>query len=258
VVANCGVGGMTASDCQTYRESQCEQGAIVMPFPGSGSALQRTYTSGNVKACIDALNSAFTPDSSGVNTISFSQLFGSGNLVDTCEAVFVGSAGNGATCTTKYDCTASGETCAPVLGESMGQCATPTTKMLGDACADPGDTCSSGTYCQSTAGGLPKCVAALATGTACDSTDQCAATDHCAGSVCTALSGPGGACGSNADCDPNQDPLCDLYAGGECEKGLILGGGSYDCKGFLFGIGVSDGGTSTPTPEAGADAPSGD
>lgn len=243
------------TECETYRQSECESGSIIVQFPGSSSALSRTYTSANVTACLNALNTAFAPASSGVNLVSYDQLFGTGNLIDTCEAVFVGTAANGAACNTDYDCTTSGDVCAPVLGQTQGQCATPTSKMLGDACANPGDECASGSYCAPSASSLPKCVAAVTVGQSCDATTvgECGASGQCAGGVCAALSELNGACGSNTDCDSGL--FCDLYGGGKCEKALNLGSGSPDCSGFLLGTGTSDGGE---TGGGDSGAPTGD
>lgn len=249
VLPNCETASSSlTSECATYRQSECMSGSIIVPFPGSGSALHRTYTSANVKACLTALGAAFTPASSGVNLVSYDQLFGKGNLIDTCEAVFAGTAANGATCTTNYDCTTAGDICAPVLGQTSGQCATPTAKMLGDACADPGDQCASGTYCAGSASTLPKCAAAKTVGQSCATSDECGGAAQCVGGACAALSELNGACASNTDCA--ADLFCDLYGGGKCEKTLDLGSASPDCSGFLLGMGASDGGTS-PTGDAG-------
>jgi hypothetical protein len=271
VLPNCETASSSlTSECQTYRQSQCLIGSIIVPFPGSDSALSRTYTEGNVKPCLDALNNAFGPASSGVNLVSYDQLFGSGNIIGICEAVFQGSAANGANCNTTYDCVTKGDICAPVLGQSSGQCATPTPKMLGDACADPGDQCATGTYCALSSSSLPKCVAALSVGQNCTTSDECGGAGQCSGGVCTALSQLNAPCASNTDCASGL--FCDLYAGGKCEKTLNLGSGSPDCSGFLFGTGASDGGgvtvsdSGTTTGDSGAstgdsatatDAPSG-
>ncbi len=255
VLPNCETASSALTmQCQTYRQSECENGSIIVQFPGSGSALTRTYTSSKVTACLTALNNAFAPSSAGVNLVSYDQLFGAGALIDTCEGVFVGTAANGAACNTNYDCTTAGDSCAPVLGQTQGQCATPTSKMLGDACADPGDECASGTYCAPSASSLPKCVAAENVGQSCTATTagECGATGQCSGGVCAALSELNGACGSNTDCAAGL--FCDLYGGGKCEKALNLGSGSPDCNGFLLGMGTSDGGT-TPGDSGG---PTGD
>lgn len=228
---NCGT---DESSCETYRTKVCTEGTIIVPLQPSDT-LSRAYTSGNVQKCIDALNNAF-----GNNNvqIKYDDLFKSGGLVDTCEAVFQGNVGNGSGCTTDYDCTQMGEVCASVPGQTPA-CATPTTKQLGSACADPGDTCASGNYC-SNASGSPKCVASETNGGPCKSNDECVSGLHCVSGACSALAMSGEACASNSDCDPTA-PFCDPDVN-KCAVGLGFLNGSFDCNGFLLGQGLPDAG----------------
>jgi hypothetical protein len=230
---NCGV---DASMCETYRASQCNSGVIVLKLTPSDT-LSRQYSSDKAQGCINALNSAFGGGQNSVE-IKYDDLFKSGGIIDTCEAVFAGNVGNGSACTTNYDCTQSGEVCASVPGQQAA-CATPTMKAQGSACADPGDTCAAGNYC-SNASGSPKCVASGTTGGPCMANDQCVATDHCVGGACAALSISGEPCTSNADCDPTA-PFCDPDVD-KCAVALGFLNGSFDCNGFLLGQGLPDGG----------------
>ena len=257
VFGDCSVASESSANCEMFRTSECLKGAFVVPFPGSDSAVKnRTYTSANVPACLDALNTVFS-NSSGAVEISFTDLFGAdgtSGLVGACEAVFAGSAGHGAGCTTTYDCTTTGDVCAPVIGQAQGQCATVTTKHLNDACADPGDQCASGTYCATSSTGVPKCQPIVAMGSACTTGDQCGGTGRCTGGVCGPRSMAGQSCATDADCDPTSAPFCDVYrlGGAVCAKGLVFAGGSADCQGYLFGQGLSDGGATAS--DAGSDA----
>lgn len=249
VWAACSVSDGTTTSCESFRQSECLKGSIVVPFPGSASALSRTYTSGNVQACLDALNgsSAFGNTGAAVS-LTYSELFGAGGLVSVCEQVFVGSAAHGAACNTNYDCTASGDICAPVIGQTAGQCSTPTPKKLGDVCADPGDQCATGSYCAVPTSGLPKCTAIQAVGQSCTTSDECGSSARCAGGTCAALGGTSAPCASNDDCDPAIAPFCDVYrpGGAVCAKGLGFTNASPDCEGFLLGKGLTSG-----TPDAG-------
>jgi hypothetical protein len=265
---NCSASKSQQQECLSFRASECAKGSIIVPFPGSTSAMSRAFTSGNVQPCIDAINNAFGPNnasSNGIQSISYSQLFGMGNLVDICEAVFAGSAGDGKQCTTNYDCTQMGETCAQdPLGTDL-VCATPTPKPVGMRCADPGDQCTNG-YCQTPSSGAPTCVALLANGTTCTADGQCTSSSHCSGGVCAALAEINEPCGSNADCDSSASLFCDAYhAGGPvCVKSLVFDNGQDDCQGYLLGMGTAspaDGGT-PPTVDAApesstSDAPTG-
>jgi hypothetical protein len=249
-VVNCSLSGSvdtTLSDCESFRQSECEKGSIVVPFPGSDSATSRTYTSANVQPCIDAINNALNSSgamSNGVAVLTYDQLFGMGNLVDTCEQVFLGSAATGATCKSDFDCTNTGDICAPdPLGQTGPTCATPRPTSIGNMCRDTGDTCTNG-FCSSKA----VCVALLADGQTCTADGQCQASSHCIGGTCAARGGSGAACASNNDCDPTIPLFCDVYrpGGAVCAKTLLLGSGAPDCSGFLLGQGlVLDGGSSS-------------
>jgi hypothetical protein len=228
---NCGV---DETQCETWRARQCNSGTIIVPLTPSDT-LSRQYNPDKAKACIDALNGAF--GNSNVQ-IKYGDLFNKGGLVDTCEAVFAGNVGNGSACTTDYDCTQMGEVCASVPGQQAA-CATPTMKALGSACADPGDTCATGTYC-SNASGSDKCVAAETNGGPCQSNDECVTGFHCVNKACTAQALSGGACATNSDCDPSAQ-FCDPDVD-KCTVGLGFLNGSFDCNGFLLGQNLPDGG----------------
>ena len=227
--------GSDESQCETYRTKVCTQGTIIVPLTPTDT-LSRQYDSSKAQACIDALNGAF--GNSNVQ-IKYDDLFKTGGLVDTCEAVFTGNVGNGSACTTNYDCTQAGEVCASVPGQQAA-CATPTMKALGSACADPGDTCATGNYC-SNASGSDKCVAAETNGGPCKANDECVTGFHCVGGACAAVEGSGGACATNADCDPTMAPFCDPDVD-KCAVGLGFLNGSFDCTGFLLGQNLPDGG----------------
>jgi hypothetical protein len=229
------------TQCETYRTSVCQQDAA------SAQASGRTYNSDNAKACIDALNGAF---GNGASKVTYQQLYGSGSITDKCERVFVGNAGNGGACQTNYDCTDSSEICAPVPGMTGSQCAKPTQKNLGDACADPGDQCADGSYCSTQGGGIPKCVASAADGAPCPSGVQCVSSDFCNGGICAAKSGPGGPCTQDSDCN-SQAPYCDPYAGHICTIGLTFATGAPDCKGYFLGAGTAGADAGTGGSDAG-------
>jgi hypothetical protein len=252
---NCGV---DPTQCETWRTSQCNRGIVIVPLTPPSDTLSRTYTPDKAKASVDALNGAF-----GNAQIKYQPDLQ--KLIDTCEAVFAGNAGNGATCTSNYDCTQNGEICASVPGQAQAACATPTMKQQGSVCADPGDQCATGNYC-SNASGTPKCVAAGTSGGPCMANDQCAGnTLHCANNACAARVMAGGSCSSNDDCDPSA-PYCDPDVD-KCAVGLGFLNGSFDCNGFLLGqnlpdggptVGDSGGGNDGGTMEAATgDAPSG-
>ena len=232
---NCSI-AVDQMQCVTYRTSECMQGHIILSNLPSSDTTSRTYTPDNAKACIDALNGAF----SNVQ-IKYDDLFKSGGLIDTCEHVFVGNAGDGSGCHTDYDCTVNGEVCAPIVGESTGACAKPTPKMLNEACADPGDECAPSTYCAVPSGGsLPKCIASADTNQSCSTSDECVAADYCApNQKCQPRVQSGGACLTNDDCQTGL--FCDPDVL-QCKGSFGFVSGSPDCNGFLLGQNLPDAG----------------
>ena len=239
-ISNCSLPGSTASTCVAFRTSECEKGSIVMPGAAFGN---RTLTSGNVQACLDAINAAF--DTANVTVLSYATLYGAdgnGGLVATCEQVFVGAVATGSTCTSSYDCATSTDICAadPQNPTASSQCAVPRPQAIAGMCRDIGDTCTGG-YCSSKS----LCVALLPDGATCTA-GQCLASSRCAAGICAARGAAGDACASNDDCDPTVPLLCDVYrtGGSVCAKAVDLVNGSKDCTGYLQGEGLGEvGGT---------------
>ena len=138
-LSNCSLSGSSvSSSCITFRTSECTKGNIVMPSAPFGN---RTLTSGNVQACLDAITSAFN-GSNGVSVLTYDQLYGSGGVVDKCEQVFVGAVAAGSTCTSTFDCATSTDVCAadPLNPTASTQCAAPTPVSV--MCRNIGDTCT--------------------------------------------------------------------------------------------------------------------
>jgi hypothetical protein len=212
-----------ATACVTYQTSVCTSFANTAEASGS-----RKYSQPNGKACIDAINNAFQGNPTGVSATVLTQ------LDTTCNRAFTGNQAANQSCSSDYDCQ-SGLVCGAIPGQTTKLCGSVTSKSLGQACADPGDTCASNSYCAPVAGTIPQCVATPQTGGACSATIPCGASDRCVNNVCTPRAKIGESCASNADCDPNA-PYCDLYPPAACTTGLGFARGSADCK----GIGGSD------------------
>jgi hypothetical protein len=241
---SCGLSASAADTCQSYQSNSCNQNAVQATASGT-----RQYKSGNVQPCIDALNGAYGNNPSAV---SLQQLT---DINTKCEQVFQGSAGNGAACTSNYDCTQSGEICATAPGVGS-VCATPTQKNDGDFCADPGDQCPSTDYCAPMSG-TSKCVAAPTQGQPCSASTPCNRSNHCFGGTCQTLAAQGAPCSTTADCVSGQ--MCDTYTSAAlptptCEPGLSFGRGSPDCLGIV-GQGTIPQDAGGPTVnDAGSDA----
>jgi len=233
-----------ATGCQTYQDGQCHSMAAQATASGT-----RQYTSGNVQACIDALNSAYGNNATSISAQKLS------DIDDKCQHVFVGSAKEGDPCQSDYDCSESGVICASAPGMSASTCAKPTPKDLGAVCADPGDQCPSNAFCQPQSG-TSKCVASATNGQACSATMPCDSSDHCAGGTCEALATQGQPCTATADCASGL--VCDTYTSATapqaiCVSSLTFGRGSVDCLGVDGQSTNAHGGTA----DAGSDAGSG-
>jgi hypothetical protein len=204
--------------CTTFQTQVCNDFAVAAQASGT-----RLYNQANGKACIDALNGAYT---SNATSILASEL---ATLDATCNKAFAGSTPPHSPCTTDFDCTG-GLFCVQVPGQTSRVCATVTDKNLGDYCADPGDSCQGQSFCGPTPAG-PQCIATAGTGNNCSAALPCGPSDRCVAGVCTARAGQGGPCATSADCGSNA-PYCDTYPPASCVTMLTFGRGSYDCNGI--------------------------
>jgi hypothetical protein len=209
--------------CQTYQEDQCNQLAQTEMTPGV-----RQYESANVQPCIDAVNKAYD----NAAQVSAAQI---ANIDMLCARVFLGAAGEGAPCTSDFDCSVSGDICATAPGVATETCAKPTQKEIGDDCADRGDQCPANSYCAPQTG-TSVCVVAQTAGQACTDTVKCnASVDQCLQGICQPLAGQGEPCSSDADCVAGFfcDPYTDLEITSRvCVSGYSFALGSNDCLGL--------------------------
>jgi hypothetical protein len=238
------------SGCQTFQSAQCNANAQTAVASG------RLYNSGAAKPCLDAVNSAYgnSPPALSASAID--------SYTKTCNKVFGGTSAHHATCTVDSDCTQSGDVCAAAPGSSAKSCVTPTPKQLGDACADPGDQCPAGAYCQPQTG-TSVCAAAAANGASCSASTPCSTGLQCAGGTCSPQSHIGDACSTSTDCSQAGDNgaggselFCDTYTDSvvptpRCAKQLGFATGSVDC------IGVEGQGTSGTGSSSGSGSGSG-
>jgi hypothetical protein len=218
-----------ASQCQTYQQKQCGLQAEQAVAAGT-----RAYSAGNVQACIDAVTSAYK--SASVDAATYE------SVSATCAKVFVGSAGEGASCKVNGDCAVSGEICASTPGQAA-VCAKPTPKDLNAACADPGDQCPANAYCNAQ---TLKCTAAQSAGQSCNSeTLPCDGGSHCVSGTCVSLGSSQASCSSDTDCGSGLfcDPYTSPQAPGQvCVSQLGFGRASNDCLGIEGQTGSSSGG----------------
>jgi hypothetical protein len=214
-----------ANSCQTYQVSQCNLSAQKAMSAG------RSYNQNNVQACIDALNAAYGSNSSSISASDIA------SYTATCDKVFGATAGHHAACTFDADCSNGGDVCAGAPGSTSKTCVTPTPKLLGDACADPGDVCPDSAYCAPQQG-TSVCVSAASSGQSCSAAVPCAGGLHCVNGGCQALAGLTQTCTTTADCSQTPTPLyCDpftnvLSPAPVCVGALTFARLSVDCLGI--------------------------
>jgi hypothetical protein len=231
--------------CQSFQESQCNGQADQATASGT-----RQYQPGNVQSCLDAVNAAYD----NATRVTAAQVQ---SITSACARVFLGAAGEGAACTSDFDCAGKGDICASAPGVSTDACAQPTAKQLGDDCADRGDQCPTDAYCAPQTG-TSVCVAAQAAGQTCSSALPCDSESHCVTGSCQPLATLGEPCNSDADCTGSL--FCDLNTDAvvptpTCVSSYSFSLGSDDCIGLE---GTSTGGTSNSDAGSSSDAPSGD
>ncbi|HEY1693857.1 MAG TPA: Dickkopf N-terminal cysteine-rich domain-containing protein [Polyangiaceae bacterium] len=235
--------------CQTYQEQQC--------ISVQTTSSTRQYNSGNVQACIDALNAAYgnNPTSVSAGTIQ--------SYTQTCAKVFPGTVTQGNSCQSNLDCANSADVCATSPGV-QAVCATPTPKQVNDVCADPGDECPVNSYCAAQSGGSPKCVASQTTSQPCSDSEPCDSNNQCVGGLCQLLSNVGQDCTATTSCGSGL--FCDLYTDSQeptpqCVTALSFARGSVDCLGIegqgTQGTGSSSGSASSSGSSSGAGSSSG-
>jgi hypothetical protein len=217
VASRCAV---SADACKSARRQKC--------LDVASAALQagRKYTPGLADGCVSAThdtyasNAVITPDAKS-------------KMDDTCARVYAGSIAKGGTCTSSYDCSGS------AICDKQ-HCGDKAQKKSGEGCANPGEVCESGAFCQAQTG-VSICMAREASGHPCNVNDLCLESLRC-NITCIPRVGLGQSCQSDDDCVQDA-PFCDAAAGNICTPGLSFAFGAADCHDY---------GAPGATPDAGA------
>ncbi len=197
--------GATADVCKTKRADACKT------FAAAASA--RKYTPSYVQPCLDKTKEVYakrviTPDDIKA-------------MNDTCGRVFQGSGIRGGACKTDFDCSG-----AFVCDKDV--CDTKVVKQKGDGCANAGEVCDKGSFCQD----AKRCAAKKTSGETCDAKAPCVEDLRCQAGTCAARVGSGELCGSDDDCAPSA-PFCDKSgASPKCLAGSVYAPATPYCKDF--------------------------
>lgn len=224
---------LSADACKTARTKVCLDAANVAISGG------RTYTAGRAQDCVDKSKDTFSK-----TPITPTDLAAQ---ADTCARVYAGSKQKGDTCQSDYECSGS-------LVCDKQHCGDKVQKSKGDGCANPGETCETGTYCAQS-GGVRICTPKIALGAQCDPVNApCIETARCSaatGGTCVARVDIGGTCDAKRETDPNADcaaaaPLCDTTIN-ECVDGLRFAPKAPDCS-LMGGAGTDAGSPADSAP----------
>ncbi len=181
----CKVGGpacaVTDAACMSKREGVCNAAA------GAASTQGRAFNSAKAEACIAKTTEVYADR---VVNPAKEEAF-----KDACERVFVGLKTKNEACANAFEC--EGTLICDL--EKSGVCAEKVEKKENDPCANPGETCAKGFYCQSR-GALRVCTAKQKLDQACNAVEQpCEESLRCV-NTCIAKVPTGDPCDTNEQC----------------------------------------------------------
>ena len=241
--AECQIAALCTIDpttCTNARDSLCMSDATSATASGV-----RTYDEANAKACLDAVNHAYSGDQAIF--IPYATIEGPGSTTDLCNRVFTGNLALHTICQTDYDCAGSA-ICVPAIpGSTSHVCEDAVTVTMGGLCDNAGSTCATDLYCAVQTSGLAECEPAAGLGASCADGVACVSEALCGASqTCIARQQSGGGCSSDDQC-ATAAPYCDP-ADSVCSLGLTFAAGSNDCVAFIHpGPGPT---VATPTTDA--------
>jgi hypothetical protein len=182
--------GASVDACKTKRAQTCNAGAATAAGQG------RSYRANAAQGCIDKVNEIYK-DSAGNVTPD-----GEASVTKVCERVFGGSKAERTPCANTYECEGS------LICD--GVCSTEETVSLNGGCANAGQVCATGLYCQASGGtGKRFCVDKNKLGDQCGDTNPCLETLRCVTGRCVDKVTVGNPCDNDSECAV-EAPFCDL------------------------------------------------
>lgn len=191
-----GVCGVSPDACKAKRKEAC--------VAAGNAAAGRSYAPGNAEACLNLVTNAYAAPSDKAKFTAY---------VETCEKVYAGTKTKGQQCQNAYDCSGAlycdVEKADPLCSDKSAP------KNENDGCANSGDVCAAGLYCDIS--GTPLCKKRRAVGESCAVRLPCVDTGFCelngSTGTCRALAENGAACTVDAQCANN---FCNKDIGGKC------------------------------------------
>lgn len=187
---------VAADTCKAKRKEAC--------IAAGNAAVGRTYAPSKAEACLNLVTNTFAAPADKAKYDAY---------IDACARVFSGNKTKGQPCANQYDCTGS---LYCDLQKTTPLCADKSApKGENDGCANSGDVCGPGLYCE--LGGTPLCKKDRALTEICGASVPCIETAYCdttgAQSVCKALQATGSPCTADLECSTN---FCNKAAGNKC------------------------------------------
>jgi hypothetical protein len=178
--------GASLDACKTKRVSLCNAAS------GAAVSQGRSYKSGAVQDCLDKINDVYKDQAADATPTSEAE------AATVCDRVFSGSKKERENCANTYECDGS-------LLCSSGVCVNQETVSLNGGCANAGQVCETGTYCQQ--GSAKFCVAKNKENDACGVDAPCLETLRCV-NRCIPKVTVGQPCDTDDECAV-EAPYCD-------------------------------------------------
>lgn len=179
--------GASEDACKTKRIATCSNAAAAAANQG------RSYRANAVQDCLDKVADVYKDNASNVTPTGETQV----GIV--CERVFGGTKKEREPCAQTYECEGS------LLCD--GVCTTTETVAKNGGCANAGQVCETGTYCQAT-GSKKFCVAKNKLDEGCGVDSPCIESLRCV-NRCIAKVTVGQPCDNDTEC-ADEAPFCDL------------------------------------------------
>jgi hypothetical protein len=181
--------GAALDACKPKRIAACNDGAA------KAATQQRSYRPSAAQGCIDSVNSVY--EGKGIGLTATKEL----EVVKACDRVFGGTKAEKEPCAQTFECSGS------LICD--GVCIAQETVSKGGGCANAGQVCETGTYCQASGGtGKRFCVEKNTLDEVCGTDNPCIETLRCV-NRCIAKVTVGNPCDNDGEC-ADEAPYCDL------------------------------------------------
>jgi hypothetical protein len=197
------------ADCLSVRQPVCNsQAAAEDPI--------RPFDPANAKACLEKVSAVYGVLDKNLAIDAKSFL----SIDDACSRVFHGAAKANQVCGIDADCAGT-----PVCDK--GHCGTRSSVGPGDGCANIGQTCPQGYWCDGSSG-VALCAPRPGFGLACSEVVPCQETLRCANATCVARLALSVACQAHGDC---VSGFCEPYAS-KCADSVRFADGTPSCRAY--------------------------